>query len=81
MPKGTTGTRIACYDLLLRGGKASTLALLYKGLSLAELGELEDAIRHFDDALGGDPELELARISRDMAMKMLEEKTDPHGAP
>ncbi len=72
---------IACYDILLRGGRASPPALLYKGLSLAELGALEDAIRHFDGALDGDPELELARISRDMALNMLDEKTSPRGAP
>lgn len=71
--EGRYDDAILCYDRILQNYK-SPITLLYKGLSLGELGRLEEAITHFDDALFLDKDLELARISKDTAQNLLRHK-------
>ena len=47
------------------------MAFAYKGLSLGEMGELPDAIKHFKKALSIDKEYDLAQISKDIAQELL----------
>ena len=49
------------------------MALAYKGLSLGELGNFEDAIKLFKKALTIDRDYDLANISKKMAQKLLKE--------
>ena len=51
------------------------MALAYKGLSLGELGNLEDAIKHFKKALTIDSDYDLAEISKKLAQELLKEKS------
>jgi tetratricopeptide (TPR) repeat protein len=47
------------------------MALAYKGLSLGELGNLADALKHFKKALSIDHDYDLANLSKDMAKELL----------
>jgi len=47
------------------------MALAYKGLSLGEMGELQEAIKHFKKALSIDKHYDLASISKDLAQELL----------
>jgi tetratricopeptide (TPR) repeat protein len=47
------------------------MALAYKGLSLGEMGDLQDAIKHFKKALSIDKHYDLASISKDLAQELL----------
>jgi tetratricopeptide (TPR) repeat protein len=47
------------------------MALAYKGLSLAELGQLAEAIDYFKNALSIDKHYHLAEISRNTAQELL----------
>ena len=47
------------------------MALAYKGLSLGEMGKLQDAIKHFKKALSIDQDYDLASISKDLAQDLL----------
>ncbi|RZD36729.1 MAG: hypothetical protein CXT78_17090 [Thaumarchaeota archaeon] len=60
---------IDCYNVALKIDKKCAMALAYKGLS--EMGELEDAIKHFKKALSIDKQYELATISKNTAQKLL----------
>ena len=62
---------IDCYDVALKIDKKCAMALAYKGLSLGELGELQDAIKHFKKALSIDKDYDLAIISKNIAQELL----------
>ena len=47
------------------------MALAYKGLSLGELGNLQEAIKHFKKALTIDNDFDLANISKKLAQDLL----------
>jgi len=47
------------------------MALAYKGLSLGEMGQLNDAIKHFKKALSIDRHYDLANISKEIAQELL----------
>ena len=47
------------------------MALAYKGLSLGEMGQLKDAIKHFKKALSIDKHYDLASVSKDIAQELL----------
>jgi tetratricopeptide (TPR) repeat protein len=47
------------------------MALAYKGLSLAELGQLKEAIAYFKNALSIDKHYDLAQFSKDTAQELL----------
>jgi tetratricopeptide (TPR) repeat protein len=47
------------------------MALAYKGLSLAELGQLKEAIAYFKNALSIDKHYDLAQISKNTAQDLL----------
>ena len=47
------------------------MAFAYKGLSLGEIGQLQDAIKHFKKALSIDKHYDLASISKDVAQELL----------
>jgi len=64
-------TAIKCYDAALRIDKKCAMALAYKGLSLGEMGQLQDAIKHFKKALSIDNHYDLANISKKMALELL----------
>ena len=49
------------------------MALAYKGLSLGELGNLQEAIKHFKKALAIDADYDLASISKKLAQDLLKE--------
>ena len=56
---------------LLKIDKKCPMALAYKGLSLAELGQLKEAIAYFKNALSIDKHYDLAQISKDTAQELL----------
>jgi tetratricopeptide (TPR) repeat protein len=62
---------IECYDVALNIDKKCAMALAYKGLSLGEMGKLQEAIKHFKKALSIDKQYQLASISKDTAQKLL----------
>ena len=62
---------IECYDVALRVDKKCAMALAYKGLSLGEMGKLQDAIKHFKKALSIDEHYDLAKISKELAQDLL----------
>ncbi|MEK6944411.1 MAG: hypothetical protein AABW55_03085, partial [Thermoproteota archaeon] len=62
---------IRCYDEVLKHDKKSTMAFAYKGLSLAELGEVEEALEYFKGALELDKYYDLANISIEKAKEIL----------
>ncbi|MEJ2272868.1 MAG: tetratricopeptide repeat protein, partial [Candidatus Bathyarchaeota archaeon] len=64
---------ISCYDSAIKLDKKCAMALAYKGLSLGELGHLEDAIKHFKKALDIDKDYDLANISKKLAQEMLKD--------
>ncbi len=51
--------------------KKCAMALAYKGLSLGEMGKLQDAIKHFKKALSIDNQYDLASISKEVAQELL----------
>ena len=56
---------------VLHSDQKCAMALAYKGLSLGELGQLHDAIKHFKKALSIDKEYDLANISKNLAQDLL----------
>ena len=62
---------IDCYDLALKIDKKHAMALAYKGLSLGEMGNLQDALKHFKKALSLDSDYDLANISKEMVKELL----------
>ena len=54
---------ITCYNIVLRIDKNNPIALVYKGLCIAETGNIQLAIKYFKKALSIDGECELAKIS------------------
>ena len=62
---------IECYDVVLKIDKRCAMALAYKGLSLGEMGELQDALKYFKKALSIDKYYDLASISSDIAKDLL----------
>ena len=54
---------IACYDIVLNIDKNNPIVLVYKGLCIAESGNVKSAIKYFKKALSIDSECELAEIS------------------
>ena len=64
---------ISCYDSAIKLDKKCAMALAYKGLSLGEIGKLEDAIKHFKKALDIDSDYDLANISKKRAQELLKE--------
>ena len=57
--------------MALRIDKKCAMALAYKGLSLGEMGKLQDAINHFKKALSIDQHYDLASISKEIAQELL----------
>ena len=62
------------YDKALKINKKFALTYAYKGLSLGEKGKIEDALKYFKKALSIDKDLELASISKETALKLLDSK-------
>jgi tetratricopeptide (TPR) repeat protein len=58
--------------LALKIDKKCAMALAYKGLSLGELGQLPEAIKHFKKALSIDKDYDLANISKNLAQDLLQ---------
>ena len=54
---------ITCYNIVLRTDKNTPIALAYKGLCIAETGNIQLATKYFKKALYIDGEYELAKIS------------------
>ena len=50
------------------------LTYAYKGLALGEQGKINDALKHFKKALSIDKDLELANISKETALRLLDSK-------
>ena len=50
------------------------LTYAYKGLTLGEQGKIVDALEYFKKALSIDKDLELASISKETALKLLDNK-------
>jgi len=67
----TNQKAIECYDEALRIDKKCAMAFAYKGLSLGEMGQLQDAIKHFKKALSIDHNYDLASISKEIAKELL----------
>ena len=65
---------IILYDTAIKINKKFALAYAYKGLSLGEKGKIEDALKYFKKALSIDKDLELASISKETALKLLDSK-------
>jgi tetratricopeptide (TPR) repeat protein len=62
---------IDCYDAVLSIDKKCTMALAYKGLSLGEMDNLQEAIKYFKKALSIDKYHDLANISKQTAQDLL----------
>ena len=62
---------ITCYDIVLRIDKNNPIALVYKGLCIAETGNIHLAIKYFKKALSIDHEYELAEISMNTAKRII----------
>ena len=58
---------ITCYNIVLSIDKNNPIALVYKGLCIAEIGNIQLAIKYFKKALYIDGEYELAEISLNTA--------------
>ena len=58
---------IVCYNIVLRMGKNNPIVLAYKGLCVAETGNIQLATKYFKKALSIDGECELAKISLNTA--------------
>jgi len=65
---------IKLYDLALEINKKFALTYAYKGLALGEQGKITDALKYFKKALSIDKDLELASISKETALKLLDSK-------
>ena len=65
---------ILCYDKALKIDKKCAMAFAYKGLAFAELGEISSALTFFKKALVIDKDYDLAKISKDEALKILKLK-------
>ena len=63
---------IDCYDKALEIDKKCAMAFAYKGLSLAEQGDVKDALEHFKKALSIDNDYDFAKISKEIAQRLLE---------
>ena len=57
--------------LALKIDEKCTMALAYKGLSLGELGKVQDALKFFKQALELDRNYDLAQISHKKALEIL----------
>jgi tetratricopeptide (TPR) repeat protein len=55
----------------LKIDKKCAVAFAYKGLSLGEMGQLQNAIKHFKKALSIDHQYDLASISKNLAEDLL----------
>ena len=62
------------YDKALKINKKFALTYAYKGLALGEKGKLKDAVKYFKKALSIDKDLELASVSKETALKLLDSK-------
>ena len=51
--------------------KKCAMAFAYKGLSLGEMGQLQNAIKYFKKALSIDHQYDLASISKNIAQDLL----------
>ncbi len=60
----------------MRIDKKCAMALAYNGLSLGEMGQLQDAIKHFKKALSIDQHYGLANISKEVAQELLKSIKD-----
>ena len=54
---------LSCYNTALNIDKNNPIVLAYKGLCIAETGNIQLAIKYFKKALSIDSECELAKIS------------------
>ena len=54
---------ITCYNIVLSIDKNNSIALVYKGLCIAEIGNIQLAIKYFKRALLIDAKCKLAKIS------------------
>ena len=62
---------ISCYNTVLRLDEKNTIALVCKGLSHGEMGNIVSAIKYFKKALSIDSKYELARISLSTAKNVI----------
>ena len=62
---------ISCYNIVLRLDARNTMAVVWKGLSLGEMGNIRSAIKYFKKALSIDSQYELAQISLSTAKKII----------
>ena len=65
---------INLYDLALKINNKFALTYAYKGLALGEQGKINDALKYFKKALSIDKDLELANISKETALRLLDSK-------
>lgn len=69
--EGRHSEAILYCDVALKIDKKCAMGLAYKGLSLGEMNQLEDAIMHFKKALSVDKEYDLVRISKEITQELL----------
>ena len=62
---------ITSYNIVLKIDEDNPLALVYKGICIAETGNIQLAIKHFKKALLVDGECDLAEISINTAKDMM----------
>ena len=62
---------IDCYDSALKVKPKLAMALAYKGMSLGELGKLDDALFCFKKALAIDKDYDLANMGKQKALELL----------
>ena len=65
---------ITCYNAILSINPKFPVALAYKGLSLAEQGKINDALKYFKKALLIDKNYDLAQISKKRVLELLKSK-------
>jgi tetratricopeptide (TPR) repeat protein len=71
---GKFNEAIILYDKALDLDKKCAIALAYKGLSLGELDEIQEALKYFKKALEIDLDYDLANLSKKMAQDLLKSK-------
>jgi tetratricopeptide (TPR) repeat protein len=62
---------IKCYDSALKIKPRFPMALAYKGMSLGETGEIDNALSCFKKALVIDKDFDLANMGKQKALEML----------
>ena len=62
---------ISCYNIVLSLDKKNAMAIVYKGLSIGEMGNIPLAMKYFKKALLIDCDYDLAQISLDTANSIM----------